>query len=155
MKKYKFDNITISFEESKLLNYIDNHIRNSDKETGGVLCGYCTEDKVSAIITDFLEPTKDSIFRRASFVRGVSSLKEILSEKWKEGKYYLGEWHLHPYSPPIASGQDASQLIQNSKDCSLKCPEPIMVIIGGKHNKDIKVYVCFNDSVHECIEICN
>ena len=155
MKKYKFDNITISFEESKLLNYIDNHIRNSDKETGGVLCGYYTEDKVSAIITDFLEPTKDSIFRRASFVRGVSGLKEILSKKWKEGKYYLGDWHLHPYSPPIASGQDFSQLIQNSLDGSLKCPEPIMIIIGGKANREINLYICFHGVVKECIEICD
>lgn len=75
MKKYKFENITILFDESKLLNYIDDHIRNSDKETGGVLCGYYTEDKVSAVITDFLEPTKDSILGRASYVRGFSGLK--------------------------------------------------------------------------------
>lgn len=153
MKKYKFENIIISFEESKLFNYIDNHIRESNKETGGVLCGYYTEDKVSAVITDFLEPTKDSILGIASFVRGVSGLKEILAEKWKEGEYYLGDWHLHPYSAPIASGQDISQLIQNSKDSSLKCPEPIMVILGGKHNNEIKVYVCFNNGVQECIEI--
>jgi integrative and conjugative element protein (TIGR02256 family) len=155
MKKYKFDNITISFEESKLLDYINNHIRNSDKETGGVLCGYYTEDNISAIITDFLEPTKDSIFGRASFVRGVSGLKEILDKKWKKGEYYLGDWHLHPYSAPIASGQDVSQLIRNSKDSSLKCPETIMVIVGGKNNKDIKVYACFNNTVHECVEICD
>ena len=153
MKKYKFENIIISFEESKLLNYIDNHIRKSNKETGGVLCGYYTEDKVSAVITDFLGPTKDSIFRRASFVRGVYGLKEILDKKWKEGEYYLGDWHLHPYSAPIASGQDLSQLMQNSKDSDLKCPEPIMIIIGGKNNKDIKVYVCFKDGVQECVAV--
>ncbi len=155
MKKYKFENITILFDESKLLNYIDDHIRNSDKETGGVLCGYYTEDKVSAVITDFLEPTKDSILGRASFVRGISGLKEMLDEKWKEGKYYLGDWHLHPYSSPSASGQDVSQLIQNSRDGSLKCPEPIMVIIGGKTNMAINLYVCFHGVVKECIEMDN
>lgn len=62
MKKYKFDNIVVSFEGSKLLNYVDNHMRNSDKETGGIICGYYSEDKISAVITDFLRPTKDSIF---------------------------------------------------------------------------------------------
>ena len=155
MKKYKFENITILFDESKLLNYIDDHIRNSDKETGGVLCGYYTEDKVSAVITDFLEPTKDSILGRASFVRGISGLKEMLDEKWKEGKYYLGDWHLHPYSSPSASGQDVSQLIQNSRDGSLKCPEPIMVIIGGKTNMAINLYVCFHGVVKGCIEMDN
>lgn len=155
MKKYKFENITILFDESKLLNYIDDHIRNSDKETGGVLCGYYTEDKVSAVITDFLEPTKDSILGRVSFVRGISGLKEMLDEKWKEGKYYLGDWHLHPYSSPSASGQDVLQLIQNSRDSSLKCPEPIMVIIGGKTNMEINLYICFHGVVKECIEIDN
>jgi len=155
MKKYKFENITILFDESKLLNYIDDHIRNSDKETGGVLCGYYTEDKVSAVITDFLEPTKDSILGRASFVRGIFGLKEMLDEKWKEGKYYLGDWHLHPYSSPSESGQDVSQLIQNSRDGSLKCPEPIMVIIGGKTNMEINLYICFYGVVKECIEIDN
>lgn len=155
MKKYKFENITILFDESKLLNYIDDHIRNSDKETGGVLCGYYTEDKVSAVITDFLEPTKDSILGRASFVRGISGLKEMLDEKWNEGKYYLGDWHLHPYSSPSASWQDVSQLIQNSRDGSLKCPEPIMVIIGGKTNMEINLYICFHGVVKECIEIDN
>ena len=155
MKKYKFENITILLDESKLLNYIDDHIRNSDKETGGVLCGYYTEDKVSAVITDFLGPTKDSILGRASFVRGISGLKEMLDEKWKEGKYYLGDWHLHPYSSQSASGQDVSQLIQNSRDGSLKCPEPIMVIIGGKTNMEINLYICFHGVVKECIEIDN
>lgn len=155
MKKYKFENIIISFEESKLLNYIDNHIRKSNKETGGALCGYYTEDKVSAVITDFLEPTKDSIFGRASFVRGVSGLKEILDKKWKGGEYYLGDWHLHPYGAPIASGQDVSQLIQISRDGSLKCPEPIMIIVGGKVNREINLYICFHGVVKECMEICD
>ena len=64
----------------------------------------------------------------------------------------MGDWHLHPYGAPIASGQDVSQLIQNSKDDSLKCPEPLMVIVGGKNNKEIKVYACFNNTIYECVE---
>lgn len=59
------------------------------------------------------------------------------------------------YSAPIASGQDVSQLIQNSRDGSLKCTEPIMIIVGGKVNREINLYSCFHGVVKECMEICD
>lgn len=152
MKKFKNQNITISFEENAVLHYIKTHLKKQKLETGGIICGYYTEDKTGAVITEFCKPTKDSVFSMMGFIRGVLGLKDDLKKKWSKGTYYLGDWHLHPYSSPCASGQDISQLIQNSKDKSLNCPEPIMIIIGGKNNDEFKVYTCFNGNVEECSE---
>ena len=59
---------------SDAIDGIDNRVVELNSK---LVSGYYTEDKVSAVITDFLEPTKDSILGRASFVRGISGLKEI------------------------------------------------------------------------------
>lgn len=150
MKLFKYKNITIQFEEKELLNYVESHLLNKNCETGGMICGYYSENLLNATITEFCKPPKDSVFGRASFLRGVVGTENYFENKWKEGQYYLGDWHLHPYSSPIASCQDLEQLELNSKDKNLKCPEPIMVIVGGPENKNINVYILIESEVKLC-----
>ena len=150
MKLFKYKNITIQFEEKDILNYVENHLSNKNYETGGMICGYYSENLSHAIITEFCEPPKDSIFGRASFLRGIAGTENYFEKKWGEGQYYLGDWHLHPYCNPVASYQDLRQLVINSKDQQLKCPEPIMVIVGGSNNKEINVYIYIEQEVRIC-----
>lgn len=153
MKQFKHNNITIQFEEKDLLSYIEKHLRSKNCETGGMICGYYSDDLMSATISEFCEPPKDSVLGRSSFLRGVSGTEKYFENKWKEGQYYLGDWHLHPYCSPTASVQDLKQLEINSKDKNLKCPEPIMVIVGGSNNTKINVYILIEKEVKLCYEI--
>ena len=150
MKLFKYKNIVIQLEEKDLLKFIENHLRRKDSETGGMICGYYSDNFLQATITEFCEPPKDSIFGRSTFSRGIAGTEKYLKEKWIEGQYYLGDWHLHPYSNPIASFQDLRQIEINSKDKQLKCPEPIMVIVGGSNNKDINVYIFIEKEANLC-----
>ncbi|MCM1295932.1 MAG: hypothetical protein NC311_10360 [Muribaculaceae bacterium] len=153
MKLFKYKNIAIQFEENDLLNYVESHLRNNCCETGGMICGYYSENLLNATITEFCKPPKDSVFGRASFLRGIFGTKNYFEKKWKDGQYYLGDWHLHPYCSPTASCQDLRQIELNSKDKKLKCPEPIMVIVGGSDNKDMNVYIFIENEVKLCEQI--
>jgi integrative and conjugative element protein (TIGR02256 family) len=104
----------------------------SKKETGGILVGYYSSNQKWAHIKDVTNPPKDSQKGFSTFFRGVCGLKELLDFEWKNnGHYYIGEWHYHPKSSPQPSQTDIEQMIFFSKDYGLKCPEPILLIIGG------------------------
>lgn len=60
---------------------------------------------------------------------------------------------MHPFSSPTASCQDLRQIEVNSKDKKLKCPEPIMVIVGGSDNKDMNVYIFIENESKLCNQI--
>lgn len=150
MRQFKHEEIVIQFEEDFLLKYIKKHLHNSNNETGGMLCGYYSDDFRRATITSFCEPASDSILQSCGFTRGISGAKELLESEWRQGNYYLGDWHLHPFSNPVASKQDLTQLKVNAKDKSLKCPEPIMIIVGGVQNLDFNVYVFMEEKIFLC-----
>lgn len=64
-----------------------------------------------------------------------------------QGLYYLGEWHYHPNTSAVPSSTDLKQMFILSKNNDLKCPEPILIIIGGnKSNWQISASVFFNNS---------
>lgn len=101
------------------------------KETGGLLIGHYTSSLDCAIITKIYGPPDDSRAGRTWFSRGVQGLKAILSNYWKEGDYYLGEWHAHPRGASTPSETDRSQmnLIARTKD--FECREPLLILVGG------------------------
>jgi len=101
-------------------------------ETGGILVGYYNQGHDNAIVTDVSSAPVDSNRQRATFHRGVRGLQPWLDRLWtRQRRYYLGEWHLHPFASPVASDTDISQLRRYSETDSLRCPEPVMLIIGG------------------------
>jgi len=115
---------------------IDNIISICDmsnrKETGGILIGYYSSDQKWAHITLATRPTKDSKHSFCTFFRGVWGLMHLLDNEWeKNGCYYIGEWHYHPRALPIPSPKDIKQMMLFSRDLQLKCPEPILLIVGG------------------------
>lgn len=113
-------------------------------ETGGVLIGNYSSNQAVANILQITPPPKNSKHAKCNFHRGSSGLKKVLDEVWKQGQYYLGEWHYHPNASSLPSSLDRSQMIRLSQDKRLNCPEPILIIIGGSKdnwNLNVRLYV--------------
>jgi integrative and conjugative element protein (TIGR02256 family) len=107
-------------------------------ETGGILVGYYNLRHDCAIVIDCSAPPQDSKSGSNYFHRGIKGLQRWLMSLWDLAKrrYYLGEWHFHPFANPQPSGMDIEQLEKNANNKSYHCPEPVMFIIGGDPNND-------------------
>lgn len=102
------------------------------RETGGILVGYYTKTLDCAIVTAISGAPADSESRRTSFERGVHGLQRWLNDLWRRtGHYYLGEWHYHPGAPAEPSWIDIQQMEMIAQSQRYRCPEPILLIIGG------------------------
>lgn len=111
------------------------------KETGGILIGHYTELHDVAVVTDVTGPPPDSIRRRFSFIRGLAGIQRLIDRAWAEDRYYLGEWHYHPFMPATPSDRDRQQIKDFSNDPAYACPEPILVVVGGDPGRDPQIYV--------------
>jgi integrative and conjugative element protein (TIGR02256 family) len=100
-------------------------------ETGGILIGHYTPLGDQAIITEVTGPPRDSIASRWSFIRGLHGLQRLINQAWRRHDYYLGEWHFHPFASPIPGDRDRRQVIAFSKNPAYRCPEPILLVVGG------------------------
>jgi integrative and conjugative element protein (TIGR02256 family) len=107
-------------------------------ECGGILVGYYNRKHDCAIVIDCSGPPKDSTRGKNFFHRGIHGLQKWIDKLWKLGhrRYYLGEWHFHPFGNPDPSDVDEKQIKENSENKSYHCPEPIMFIIGGDPNNN-------------------
>jgi len=110
-------------------------------ETGGIIVGYYNRKRDCAIVTDCSGPPKDSKHGKNYFYRGIQGLQNWINKLWYLGqrRYYLGEWHFHPFGNPKPSDVDEKQIKENSENKSYKCPEPLMIIIGCKANE---TFIC-------------
>jgi integrative and conjugative element protein (TIGR02256 family) len=101
-------------------------------ETGGILVGKYTKNHDCALTTVITTAPNDSSKKRTTFFRGSEGLSDILGDLWtKKKEYYLGEWHFHPFAVPTPSGIDINQMREIARTTSYKCPEPVMLILGG------------------------
>jgi integrative and conjugative element protein (TIGR02256 family) len=101
-------------------------------ETGGILIGRYTAAHDCALVTGVLGPPPDSRGGRTWFDRGVGGLQALLDRVWGQRRdFYLGEWHYHPFAAPGPSGKDYKQMNEIAATVSWKCPEPVLVIVGG------------------------
>lgn len=122
-------------------------------ETGGVLIGSYSYNQTIADILQITPPPKNSKRSKYNFYRGSSGLKEILDIVWNQGLYYLGEWHYHPNASVVPSHTDLKQMFALSNNNDLKCPEPILIIIGG-NEKDWKISAgVFSNRRYVCLEL--
>lgn len=105
--------------------------RASGRETGGILVGHYTDALDCAVVTRASRAPSDSKRGATWFVRGVRGLQRWISRLWHEGRYYLGEWHSHPGTDPTPSAIDIAQMRAIAGSSLYRCPEPILVIVGG------------------------
>lgn len=102
-------------------------------ETGGILAGSYSDDHECATVTAIGSAPDDSDWGSTWFRRGVRGVAQWLSALWSGAtrSYYVGEWHFHPFASPTASAEDMRQLRDIARDRHYRCPEPILLIIGG------------------------
>lgn len=124
-------------------------------ETGGILIGNYSLNLTTANILQITPPPKNSTYKKYSFYRSSTELKKILDAAWEQGYYYLGEWHYHPNKLAIPSKVDIKQMIDFSENRSLRCPEPILIIIGGNRDSWKATVSVFSDGKHICLKCCN
>lgn len=111
-------------------------------ETGGVLAGKYSDDKRSAVVTHLSSLPTDSKAGRTWLVRGVKGLKAWLASLWHSNSgYYLGEWHFHPGGSSDPSATDTQQMRLIAQSAQYRCPEPILVIIGGVTDENWSISV--------------
>lgn len=103
-----------------------------NRETGGILIGQYQDNHSLASIKFITGPPKDSKRTRFNFERGKAGLQKLLDDNWEIGNYYLGEWHFHPGASPNPSRQDIKQMNEIARSQRYNCPEPILLIIGGR-----------------------
>lgn len=105
-------------------------------ETGGILIGRYNEVFDTAMVSEATPAPPDSRAGRNWFYRGIQGLPGLLDEAWKNGFYYLGEWHFHPLAGPTPSDTDRRQLRDIARDEKYHCAEPLLLIVGGHPKKD-------------------
>jgi len=104
----------------------------SPLETGGILTGFYTDAHNLAVVTQATGAPRDSESGRTFFVRGTAGLQRWLNRLWrKERRFYLGDWHSHPGEVPHPSPTDEVQLEEIAGGESRKCPEPVLLLVGG------------------------
>lgn len=117
----------------KILGYCARALPN---ETGGILIGSYSESFDTALVSEATPAPPDSRAGRNWFYRGTLGLLSLLDDAWKDGRYYLGEWHFHPLAGPTPSETDRRQLRDIAQDGRYHCAEPLLLIIGGHPNRD-------------------
>lgn len=110
-------------------------------ETGGILVGSYSDDGECATVTGIGDAPDDSEWGGTWFRRGVRGVKEWLSTLWHGAMptYYVGEWHFHPFASPTASRTDIRQLKEIARDVRYRCPEPLLIIVGGDPSTDLRI----------------
>lgn len=116
-------------------------------ETGGVLIGRYSEFGDRVVVTEVTGPPRDSGRFPFSFIRGIKGLTARLRHEWQEGTYYVGEWHFHPRAAPTPSKTDLKQIKAFAADPDLRCPTPVLIVLGGdpKSNWALTVGVMSDD----------
>lgn len=113
-------------------------------ETGGILVGSYSEAQDTAVITRVTGPPRDSRAGRSFFERGTRGLQALLDRLWRgEPEYYLGEWHFHPGAEAEPSDDDRKQMRSFATCDALRCPEPVLLIVGGnpETGRSIRAFV--------------
>lgn len=110
-------------------------------ETGGVLLGRYNARHDTALVLDVLGPPSDSAQGRTWFRRGTEGLQRIVDRLWRTRReHYLGEWHFHPFAAPPPSSIDYDQMEEIALSPSWRCPEPVLLIIGGDPHGEWRPY---------------
>lgn len=126
------DGLTVEISKQLIKKITDTCIKSYPFECGGVLIGSYSEDCLTATISEI---TKQKGQYKTRFFRKEHGLLQKLNKQWMLGFYYIGEWHYHPNFSPKPSATDIATMQELASSEELKCPEPILFIVGGSHEQ--------------------
>ena len=115
-------------------------------EVGTSLVGSYSDDGFVARVEELAPLPSDSRGSWSAFHRGVLGMTNYFTKLFADSsgkRYYVGEWHSHPDGSPHPSGTDDAALHAICRDARTKCPEVVLVLLGGsiRHLPSIGVYV--------------
>lgn len=122
----------VVIEDAAHLAMVDACKRAKSMETGGILIGRLTCDGKLAFVCEATEKPSDSSAGWSWFRRGSQGLKGLLAKRWELGMHYLGEWHFHPGGGCHPSRPDVAAMNDVASDERYACPEPLLIILGGR-----------------------
>jgi integrative and conjugative element protein (TIGR02256 family) len=102
----------------------------SNRETGGVLCGYYGADNI-LFVESASGPGPKAHHMIAEFILDKEHMDQYLDFHYAEslGKHiYVGEWHTHPQRYPMPSDQDLVSIYERTLEWEYG--EIIFIIIG-------------------------
>jgi integrative and conjugative element protein (TIGR02256 family) len=102
-------------------------------EVGGVLLGSANRDNPR--ITNLIGPGPSSRATRVSFEPDYTYQQAELDRLFEEhggNLAYFGDWHSHPRGNCSPSKTDVRTLLQISSATEAQCPDPVMIICGGR-----------------------
>lgn len=117
--------IAVEIEPRALTTMLDISSRADGLETGGVLIGRYTAFGDRVIVSRASGPPRDSQRYRFNFVRGTAGLTARFERAWRQGLYYVGEWHLHLEGSTHPSDTDREQVLAFSRQRDYRCPHPV------------------------------
>lgn len=143
--------LSISIDETLLIELTEIGKKHYPNEFGGFLIGYYSDDLKQLNITDSIQPTKYKASKH-QFERDTIGINETLKSHYEQvpKKYYVGEWHTHPDNIPIPSTADIKALneILKHKDTSIQ--NPTLLIIGYTKKKvEYGFYVHFKNKLYK------
>jgi integrative and conjugative element protein (TIGR02256 family) len=114
-------------------------------EAGGILIGYYTTDRRTAVITEASLPPPDSRRGATWFDRGILGLRQLLAKRWGNSprRHYIGEWHYHPSVWVEPSALDHAQMFDIAAATAYDCAAPVMLLagMGALDDRPLRVFV--------------
>jgi integrative and conjugative element protein (TIGR02256 family) len=102
------------------------------KEAGGILLGRIYRDHDDIVC--LAEPSAGDRAGLFSFLRRRAPAQKKIDDAWnRSGGHiaYLGEWHTHPGSIPLPSGQDR-RMIERATQSTIMDIDYLYLLIGGR-----------------------
>lgn len=101
---------------------------NEALEAGGQL--FATVNKTAWRIAKATGPRKSDWRTRFGFRPDRNAERKEIREFFKNGLHYVGDWHTHPESRPVASGEDLRSMNDLVARSQYELPGFLMIIVG-------------------------
>ena len=127
----------------------------STLETGGILIGAYYDEGLLVSIELATPPPADSSAGSDWFVRGAQGLASILADEWtqRNRRYYVGEWHFHPFGLASPSLEDQCAMSEIASDRRYECNHPILCIASPAtlHQKRLRTFAMVDGKLNELL----
>ena len=129
------NNLEIVIEESLLKEIEAVALSHYPNEFGGFLLGRYSEDFKSVNI-DFIILPKKYKSSPVVFQRSTKNLEQLFkNEYFKNGRYYVGEWHSHPNGSTMYSNTDLNAMIESTGYDEVQIKNPVLLIVSINNKK--------------------
>lgn len=117
---------------------VEHEIGNTGRlETGGLLLGWQRPDLDTIVVADATGPGRKARRSRHGLILDTTDLQGAVDRAFTESSGdvgYLGDWHLHHCSEPVASPTDAATALSIATDPNVAVPKPVLLIVGRARN---------------------